>query len=398
MNVALIVLDTLRKDRVTPYNETVDHTPHLAAFAEDATTYTNAVSQAPWSLPAHASLLTGLYPWQHGASQRTPYLRCGEPLQTVLGAAGYRTVAIHDNEWLLPVTGVTDGFNRVHTTSEWTRFLRRPWRMSRLTRLRSAVIRLASAGNLRRTITKTSDLSRELAAAESVLHSGDDRPFFLFLNLSSAHFPYNPPDRYASGAAHEYQSRPLENGGPVVPAELNELSALYDAEVAHLDAAFGSLVESFKAAGCYEETLFVVVGDHGELLGEDDLLGHHFSVRDELIEVPLFVKPPAGAGGTDRDLLETRELYYRICAAAGIDPPDGERSDERRLFADRACGIYQEPVIYGARLPASRRGLDTARFYAVGPDTKRIVTSTDEQVPECTQQTERQRVGDRLDG
>ena len=391
MNIALIVLDTLRKDRIAPYNRTIDFTPALSDFAADATTYTNAISQAPWSLPAHASLLTGLYPWQHGASQRFPYLHAGTRLQTVLGDAGFNTVAIHNNEWLLPVTGVTDGFDRVVTRSEWTRLLRQPWRIDRLEPLRSAVIRLGSWGNLRRTITQTSDLSDELSATQSVLETHGDDPLFLFLNLTSAHFPYNPPDQYAEDAAHQYRSRPLENGGPVVPAEIDRLSALYDAEVAYLDTVFSQVIESFKAAGLYDETLFVVVGDHGELLGEDEILGHHFSVRDELIEVPLFVKPPGGGDGRNDTLIETRELYYRLCKAAGT-----ERTDPGRLYPDRACGIYHEPVIYGSRLPSARRELDTAQFYAVADQDKRVLTD-DSAVPQH-RSPDRQLVGEPSDG
>lgn len=375
MNVALIVLDTLRKDRISPYNRAIEHTPNLQAFADTATTYTNAISQAPWSLPAHASLLTGLYPWQHGASQQYPYLRKGTLLQNVLGGEGFRTVAIHDNEWLIPVTGVTDGFDRVVTPVGWSKYLRRPWRVERLAPVREHAIRWSSRVNFRRAVARTSDLSREVAATESFLRTRGEDPFFLFMNLINAHFPYNPPETYASERACDCRSRPLENGGPVDPTEYEQLRRLYDAEVAYLDEVFGRIIRAFKRFDAYEETLFVVVGDHGELLGEDDIVGHHFSVRDELIEVPLFVRTPERDNETENEIVETRELYYRICQAAGV-----EIKDEERLFPDRASGIYQRPVIYGDRLPPGRQELNTFQFYTVGPTEKRVITDAENRI------------------
>lgn len=284
-------------------------------------------------------------------------------------------MAIHDNEWLIPITGVTDGFDRVVTPAGWAKYLRRPWRVERLAPVREHAIRWSSRVNFRRAVARTSDLSGEVTATESFLRDRGDDPFFLFVNLINAHFPYNPPEAYASGRAGDCRSRPLENGGPVDPTEYDQLKELYDAEVAYLDDVFGRIIRTFKRFDAYEETLFVVVGDHGELLGEDDIIGHHFSVRDELIEVPLLVRRPEGGTGTERAIVETRELYYRICRAAGV-----EVEDEERLFPDRASGIYQRPVIYGDRLPPERRALNTFQFYTVGPTEKRVITDAGERI------------------
>jgi len=90
-NVLFVVLDTVRKDHLSVYGYEEPTTPRLAEFAEEAAVFENAVAPAPWTLPVHASLFTGLYPSEHGATQETPYLEGATTLAESLSAAGYDT-------------------------------------------------------------------------------------------------------------------------------------------------------------------------------------------------------------------------------------------------------------------------------------------------------------------
>ena len=110
-NVLFVVLDTVRKDRLTPYGYDRPTTPNLAAFAEEATVFDQAVAPAPWTLPVHASLFTGLYPSQHGADQENPYLEGATTLAETLSTAGYDTACYSSNAWITPYTHLTDGFD-----------------------------------------------------------------------------------------------------------------------------------------------------------------------------------------------------------------------------------------------------------------------------------------------
>jgi choline-sulfatase len=371
MKVAVVVLDTLRKDAISPYDGAIDHTPNLAAFADEATVYDNAITQAPWSLPSQASLLTGRYPWQHGAGQNQPYLEPDEPrLQDALGRAGHYTAAIHENTWLAPATGMMAGFDEYAMPTHRTRAVCRLWRRLHDVPMGPTLARklvLALSGHQQRSaIGERTDSTWFLERTRRFLDAHAEEDFFLYLNPVNAHYPYEPPQAYAD--AHGVQStccdldsRPIEYGGGWVPTETEDLRRLYAAEVDYLDDVFGRMRELFVAHGIEEETMFVVLSDHGELLGEDDVVGHHFSVRPELTDVPLMIRRPGGGGGRETAVTELRELFAIILRAAGVSAPGGEP-----LFEDRGAGMYETPSIYGARLPPERSDLAVPRFYHVG--------------------------------
>jgi arylsulfatase A-like enzyme len=110
-NVLFVVLDTVRKDHLSVYGYDKETTPHLAEFAAEATVYEHAVAPAPWTLPVHASLFTGLYPSEHNATQENPYLENATTLAESLSAANYDTACYSSNAWITPYTHLTDGFD-----------------------------------------------------------------------------------------------------------------------------------------------------------------------------------------------------------------------------------------------------------------------------------------------
>lgn len=374
-NIAVIVLDTLRRDAIGPYNPAIIHTPHIDAVAADSTTHTTAIAQAPWSLPSQSSLLTGQYPWEHGAGQQQPFLPADAPLlQQQLRESGYRTAAIHNNTWLVPATGAMAGFETIQTPANLTAYATRLWRVGNqidaTAAVRNRLILSLSNRMLARTHDRPTDLSGLVSQTTAFLDG--DTPFFLYCNLVGTHYPYTPPEAYHAAhgvetACSELDSLPTEYGGRFEPRERAAVQALYAAAVDYLDDVFGRIIEAFKQRGLYEDTLLIVAADHGELLGEDDRLGHHFSVRPELTTIPLFIKPPGGGGGESDEVTELRELYYLIRQQAGHAV-----SDDGRLAAGCGAGLYGEPTIYRGRLSDPDRTPPVSQFYVVSEDDRYV--------------------------
>jgi len=109
-NVLFVVLDTTRKDRLTVYGHDRPTSPALERFAEEARVYEQAVAPAPWTLPVHASVFTGLYPSEHGATQENPYLEGATTLAETLSRSNYATSCYSSNAWITPYTHLTRGF------------------------------------------------------------------------------------------------------------------------------------------------------------------------------------------------------------------------------------------------------------------------------------------------
>jgi len=368
MKIALIVLDTLRKDKLSVYNSEIDYTNNIQQFAEDSEIYTNAVSQAPWSLPSQTTLLTGKYPWQHGATQKQPYIRKSTKTLPQKLPKDIEKAAIHNNTWLMPVTGAMKGFTHIDTPNNKTKYTRGIWRISNkskiLSKLAKKMLLKNSERNIKNLLDQETNSEDMIRKTKTFLDENAETDFFLYLNPLNAHYPYNPPQKYkekhnTTETCLSLESRPSEYGGPVLDDEKEQVESLYEAEVDYLDDVFGKIIEEFKKQGIYEDTLIIVTSDHGEALGEEKTIGHHFSTQDELIEIPLLVKSPGNNENKDvEEITELREIHYKILNYAKVDEKDNEK-----LFPNKACGLYEEPVIYKERIPEEHQELSKPQFY-----------------------------------
>ncbi|WP_299269168.1 sulfatase [Halorientalis sp.] len=343
-NVLFVVLDTVRKANLTPYGYDRETTPTLAAFASEATTYEQAVAPAPWTLPVHASMFTGRYPSEHGATQETPYLEGATTLATSLSAAGYETACYSSNAWITPYTRLTAGFDtydnffQIMPGDILSGPLARIWMaMSGSDRLRSVTDLLVDIGNRvhERLAAEGGGDTKTPAVVDRTKEfiSGTDGPFFAFLNLMDAHLPYRPPAEYAETFApgtdpsSVCQNAKEFNSGArdIDDAEWEEIVGLYDAEIRHMDDQLGRLFGWLQATGHWEDTTVVVCADHGELHGEHDLYGHEFGVYDPIVNVPLMIKhPDLPAGEHDQTTtVELLDLYHTILSATGVDAAPG---------------------------------------------------------------------------
>jgi arylsulfatase A-like enzyme len=289
-NLLLVVLDTVRADRLSSYGYARPTTPELDAFAHDAIRYERFWSTAPWTLPGHASLFTGAYPMRHGATQEHAFLdRRFATLGEVLRDAGFATFAASANPIVGPYTGLDQGFaNFVET-----------WRID---------------GGEKPPGTTLDPVT--LAFERFLARQPRERPFFAFLNYMEAHFPYTPPaelrERFARRPVDAKEADRVGRrlwfdyylDGPWPAEEMELRSDLYDAELARLSAEIGRLLDILRRDGRYDATVIAITSDHGEQFGEHGLVEHAFSLYEPLLRVPLLLRIPGG--GARRGYVDER--------------------------------------------------------------------------------------------
>lgn len=365
-NVVLAVLDTLRRDRVSAYGYERETTPAFDAFAENATLFEDAVSQSSWSIPAHASLFTGKYPSEHGATTVRPVLRANRTLATELSRTGYETYAISPNVYIRPTTGFARGFDEFHTESRFeaaeqfaSRFGAALNTLTATPRLRRPLERGFNRWRFRGPETGTVP-PREYGVCRRVRSVLDraEEPFFLFVNLPHAHLPRSPASEHrrrfvaddlpcdtvvTNERAHTFGRHTMDSRA------MDAMSHLYDADVRTLDDRLRELLLALEGAECRGETLVALTADHGEHLGEHGLVGHQHSVFDPVVSVPLAVDFPTGRSRRVEEQVETRRLYHTI-----LDVADVEDFPERSLASgvgdDVARGSFHSPMLDLRRL------------------------------------------------
>ncbi len=339
-NIVLIVIDTARADHFSCYGYGSSTTPNVDALAARGILFQNAHSVAPWTLPAHMSMFTGLPPRDHGATWAafsepetatthemlarsfTP----GEPermLAARLKAAGYRTHGFSPNPWVSSSHGFAEGFD------EFVEL----WRKED-ERQGSVQLQGRRKGSLEEQLAQDFADSKSGAAVAGVKRVLSEhprgQPFFLFVNFLDPHFPYDPPalflQRFGGKQKTVYAlKRKITNelgmiaGLPLFSSA--DLVPLYDADLAAADHAVGELVRALESAGLFEDTLIVLTSDHGELLGENGRFSHQLYVDEPLMHVPMILKLPHGRrAGTlvDSPLVSNLDVYATVLAAAGM--------------------------------------------------------------------------------
>ncbi len=308
-SVLFITLDTTRWDAVAPFSADHGLTPNLEALARQSTVFPNAWATAPWTLPSHASMFTGRYPSNHGAGVSSEVLdREWVTLAELFRDEGYRTAGFIGGHMSSSVFGLAQGFSEYHDPTGWE-----------------------SRGYV------VTDLVLEY------IEKNADSPFFVFVNYFDPHGPYDAPARYQEMSGVREAGQAIRNDpvwGPLVRGEkgawhtlrkaplspdpdgLTYLRALYLAEVAFMDAQIGRLFERLRETGLYDETLIVVVSDHGEFLGEHGLTSHSYRLDPELTHVPLLIKRPAQTRGVVvNDLVSHVDLFASVAREMGIEAP-----------------------------------------------------------------------------
>ncbi len=316
-HLLLVSLDTVRADRMGLYGYQKATTPAIGRWARRrALVFEQAVATAPWTLPSHVSMLSGLDALQHGVNhdvgaatgRQWPFSTLAERLR----GAGYDTVAITGGAYLHPDYGFDRGFSSYRYWNDRSRDdPELPEGVDR------ALRRLSEA----------------------------PRPTFLFLHTYAAHDPYRarsphferlypklePPTAVAAASSPANRAEDAlrqqvrfewRDGGsksPLGAAERRLLGALYDSGLARVDEHLGRLLGGLESAGLDERTVVVLTSDHGESLGEGGRFGH-VDLFDEVLRIPLIVAWPDGYRAGQRDARQVRsiDIAPTLLAAAGV--------------------------------------------------------------------------------
>lgn len=318
-NVLLISIDTLRADHLSLYGYGRQTSPALDAWAErSAAVFERTVAAAPWTLPSHVSMLSGLDAVRHGINHdvggSTAVLGEGrfQMLPEILRSAGYRTAAITGGAYLHPSYGLAHGFERY-----------RSW---------------PDRGRARQELKSGVDRSLEFLAGHR------ETPFFLFLHTYDVHDPYvarpaffdrvAPPGMAAvpgeialSSPAFEAASgfRQVNRFFLRFRGERRDLdasdrpliAAFYDSGIAHMDAEIGRLLAGLEELGLSERTVVVLTSDHGEDLGEGGRAGH-VDLFDPVVLVPLIMSWPERTEGGRRIARQVRSIDIPATLLAGL--------------------------------------------------------------------------------
>ncbi len=312
------MIDTARADRFSFNGYARDTSPAIAALAKQGAIYERAATPAPWTLPAHASLFTGLFPSTHGADSGHLWLDDERiTLAESFRDEDYRTIAYIEN----PCIGRLSNFQQGFETFEEI------WRGA----TKAGPDPGAEQTNLK--------IDRWLTWRDG----NDDarrQPFFMFINYVEPHLPYKPPEPERS----RFLSPPIDSqaverlsrfhhpeevkyilGSVTLSAnDLRVLSDLYDGEIAYIDRRIGEVIELLRKRGILDDTVVAITSDHGEEIGEHGFLDHKMNVYEPLLRIPMVLRyPPAvRAGQRIKQPVMLQDLYPTLLRLAGLHPPE----------------------------------------------------------------------------
>jgi len=351
-NIIVVVMDTVRADHLSVYGYPRPTTPNLEKFAADAIRFDHAYATSSWTVSSHASLFTGLYSIGHGATAEGERLDDDrETVAELLRVSGYRTAAFSNNPWVSPLSNMTQGFEHVEPL----------WQQP--------------------PASDPSGFPHPTNQAVFRWLAETEQPFFLFINYMEAHWPYEAPRRYqdlfvAPGLPEQLRKR---SGFSALrwyvdpsrfPAELVALrTALYDAELAYVDAVVGELLAHLKADGRWQDSLVIVTSDHGENFGDNGHQGHAFSLYDSTVRIPLLMRFPGGekSGPNVRpDPVQLVDVFATMLAAAGVESDDPlVAGQDLRQGPVRDRAVLAEsylPLRYLRRFPNGGKGAIEQKF------------------------------------
>ena len=305
-NILLIILDTVRADHMSIYGYRLPTTPNLEAFAERATTFTHAYSNSTFSLPSHASILTGLLPHQHGAHARVvrdegsperpqveiapvPLAEAFVTIPEHLRAEGVSTALVAANHaYLGPEYGLTQGFRYVDSRSQNllpVEFLGGPFIRNFV--LGGPFIRFGPewmANQYEWLSQSTYPAGQIVDNVRFWLETHDRAPFFLMVNFMDAHEPGTAP--FAVRRIREIEADFAEH------TEDDSIEFRYDLAIRYADHHLERLFEELRLRNLFDETMIVITSDHGETFFPNDEHRHAGPTTQSQIHVPLLIKMP----------------------------------------------------------------------------------------------------------
>ncbi len=437
-NIVLIVLDTQRAHRLSCYGYSQTTSPHLDEFAAKSTLFARAIAPAQWTIPTHASIFTGLTPSQHTMLQMDSVLPAEiSTLAQRLQIEGFNTIGISNNPLIGTMgNGLERGFSKMKNYNFWGSSLLN-FQLNRSHR--SGPQRNTFKGSLKfiaaealgysnqtflnrlklffpllwesflslKSKTKFDVTRRSLADAAKLLLSEWDKnskPIFMFINLMGTHVPYAPPrwavKKFSSKIANQKQFYSMRRRANQIQVDVNNwvdcsslssvdleaLNIFYDAEVFTQDLLLGEFFALLQSHRKLDEMFIVIVGDHGDHLGEKQQVNHAFGVYKELVHVPLIIRDPQGVlvpGSINDSLVSTKQLFHTILDVADVatlEEFDGSLRREQKLKSE---GVFAQgyPLDWGLnRLKNALASYESSRLphFAIYEDDFKLIKVGDE--------------------
>lgn len=399
-NIVLVLVDSLRPEHLSCYGYPRRTSPRLDALAEEGTLYENAFAAGAWTVPSVSSILTGMYPSQHRVCGERPVL--DGPYRTlpeVLRDAGYTTLGLTANVWTSRSYGHQRGYDaylqlwQIWQSAQDVRTFFRPqgprWRG-----IAGSLVHgnpLANGLNslygqfLWRRVDKGAARLTRIAQRWIAQQAASGDPFFLFLFYLEPHFPCRARGDVTGaflprGMTLEEARRVPQEAWPFLAGQVSMderdfevLRALYDGEIRYLDGWIGQLLQTLRDQKLEDQTLVIVMADHGDNLGDHGLLGHHFCLYDSLVHVPCLIRFPRDfpAGQRVEHTVQTTDVLATLMQILELDeaslpqvpvgrdlrPASLEKDPERVALAE-----YYDGFLWASRVEKKYPGADMSRF------------------------------------
>lgn len=332
-NLIIYLVDTLRADHLGCYGYARPTSPRIDRFAADAVLFENGRAQSSWTKPAVAAVLTGLYPVAHGAELRAE--RIHESVETLaerLQAAGYETALFTTNGNVSARFGFDQGWDSF-------RFMTR-----REGRKRKHYAAAEMNG----------EIFAWLAERE---RRHPTRPLFLFVHTLDPHDPYRPREEFrrrlapavdVEAACCRRSNELAALTGAAAVKQAADAMALYDAEIAQNDAAFGDFLDELERRGLAATSAVLLTADHGEEFLDHGGWKHGFTLYEEMLHIPFVLRLPAGrgAGRTIATAVDQVDIAPTLLALAGAGAgPELPGRDLRALVDEAAAGSERGPAL-----------------------------------------------------
>lgn len=295
-NVLLYVVDTMRADHLGLYGYPRQVSPEIDRFGQEAIVFDHAIAQTSWTKPAVASIFTGLRTTAHGVNHREHRLASSfSTMAELLSEATYRTVAFTTNAYFSADSGLRQGFDE---------FSLQPARADRVNQ----------------------------QIFDRLDHDEEGSPLFLYVHTIDPHAPYDPPEQFRLEFAprvSDPEAGTFEHIRGLAFGEIprtnqtdQDLTDLYDAEIAFADRQFGLLLEDLRRRGLYDEMLIVLASDHGEGFYEHGIQGHGWDLYRESIQVPMLLKLPGTTTGQRiAEPVQQIDLLPTLLELVGVEVP-----------------------------------------------------------------------------
>ena len=354
-NVVLISIDTLKASHLSSYGYPHKTSPYLDAWAaESAVRFQNVVAPAPWTLPSHASLFSGLDAMRHGVNHSSTVPASLELLPETLRRAGYTTAAITGGGYFRPQFGFTQGFD---TYRYWHK------------------------------VGSDEELEHNTEALLAWLDANRSRPFFLFFHTYEVHDPhrerqpymdrlrgrepeleprgeiFTKPGHFMAGRSDWISSHfVVKQPDGTMAKHLTEpekirVRRMYDSAIAYMDEQVGRALRRLDQLGLRDNTIIVLTSDHGEALGENDRAGHDY-LDDNIVMVPLFMEFPdrRGAGDVVVEQVRSIDVTPTVLDYLGLEA-------DRRLDGVSLLPVIADDV---SALPAEAHSYASSNNYGFG--------------------------------